>query len=192
MHGFSGHGKPFLHISRKYFVATTRPDGGITSHRSFRAPGMMTSNLLRGGRATFSGHSKMDENAVRELLDRLLAPWVRSLDLVPVSIGDDSVTLRLPFSGEFRHSGGVICGQVFTAAADTAMVVAISAALGEFRPMTTVSLNTNFMRPVRKGDVLVTARVLRMGRNLVFGEVELFDEDGKMAVHATSTYALTS
>ena len=38
----------------------------------------------------------------------------------------------------------------------------------------------------------VTARVLRMGRNLVFGEVELFDEDGKMAVHATSTYALVS
>ena len=44
----------------------------------------------------------------------------------------------------------------------------------------------------RASDVLVTARVLRMGRNLVFGEVELFDEDGKMAVHATSTYALVS
>jgi uncharacterized protein (TIGR00369 family) len=78
------------------------------------------------------------------------------------------------------------------AAADTAMIVAISAALGEFRPMTTVSLNISFMRPVRKGDVLVTARVLRMGRNLVFGEVELFDEEGKMAVHATTTYALTN
>lgn len=132
----------------------------------------------------------MDENAVRELLDRLLAPWVRSLGLTPVSISDDSITLRLPFSGEFRHSGGVICGQVFMAEADTAMVIAISAALGEFRPMTTVSLNTHFMRPVRNGDVLVTARVLRMGRNLVFGEVELFDADGKMAVHATSSYAL--
>ncbi|MBS6363105.1 PaaI family thioesterase, partial [Burkholderia sp.] len=48
----------------------------------------------------------------------------------------------------------------------------------------------HFMRPVRNGDVLVTARVLRMGRNLVFGEVELFDADGKMAVHATSSYAL--
>jgi acyl-coenzyme A thioesterase PaaI-like protein len=48
------------------------------------------------------------------------------------------------------------------------------------------------MRAVRKGDVLITARVLRMGRNLVFGEVELFDEDGKMAVHATTTYALLS
>ena len=40
--------------------------------------------------------------------------------------------------------------------------------------------------------MLITARVLRMGRNLVFGEVELFDVDGKMAVHATTTYALLS
>ncbi|KAF1029169.1 MAG: 1,4-dihydroxy-2-naphthoyl-CoA hydrolase [Burkholderia plantarii] len=132
----------------------------------------------------------MDEHAVRELLDRLLAPWVRSLGLTPVAVTDDSVTLRLPFSGELRHSGGLICGQAFMAAADTAMIAAISVALGEFRPMTTVALNTQFMRAVRKGDLLVTARVLRMGRNLVFGEVELFDEDGKMAVHATSTYAL--
>ncbi|MGF6409277.1 uncharacterized protein (TIGR00369 family) [Paraburkholderia sp. MM5482-R2] len=99
-------------------------------------------------------------------------------------------TLRLPFSGEWRHSGGMISGQVFMAAADTAMVVAITAALGGFKPMSTVSLNINFMRAVRKGDVLIKARVLRMGRNLVFGEVELFDEGGNMAVQATTTYAL--
>jgi uncharacterized protein (TIGR00369 family) len=107
-----------------------------------------------------------------------------------VKADDESATLRLPFSGELRHSGGVICGQVFMAAADTAMVVAISASLGGFKPMTTVSQNISFMRAVRKGDMLITARVLKMARNLVFGEVELLDDDGKMAVHATSTYAL--
>ncbi|TAL93627.1 MAG: PaaI family thioesterase [Paraburkholderia sp.] len=132
----------------------------------------------------------MDDNAIRELLDRVLAPWVRALALTPVKVDDESATLRLPFSGELRHSGGVICGQVFMAAADTAMIVAISAALGGFKPMTTVSLNISFMKAVRKGDVHVTARVLRLGRNLVFGEVELFDEDGRLAVHATTTYAL--
>jgi uncharacterized protein (TIGR00369 family) len=136
--------------------------------------------------------AEMNDKEVSELLDRVLAPWVRTLSLTPVSIDDESATMRLPFSGELRHSGGVICGQVFMAAADTAMIVAISAALGGFRPMTTVSLNINFMRAVRKGDVVITARVLRMGRNLVFGEVELFDEGGKMAVHATTTYALVS
>lgn len=191
MHGYFESCKLFLQISSKYFATTAAAVGPLTSDRSFRAPGMMTPHVLRGGRATLSGLSKMDENAVRELLDRLLAPGSARSVWSPCRSATTAsrCACRFPANSAIRAASSVA---VFTAAADTAMVVAISAALGEFRPMTTVSLNTNFMRPVRKGDVLVTARVLRMGRNLVFGEVELFDEDGKMAVHATSTYALVS
>ena len=77
------------------------------------------------------------------------------------------------------------------AAADTAMVFAISSQLGGFRPMTTVTLNTSFMRPVSGSDLLVVARVLKPGRSLVFGEVELSSAtDGRLAAHATTTYAL--
>jgi uncharacterized protein (TIGR00369 family) len=132
----------------------------------------------------------MDAPAIRALLDAILAPWVRELRLAPESIADDSITLRLPHSDNLRHAGGVICGQVFMAAADTAMVVAVSHALGGFQPMTTVSLNTTFMRPVKSGDVLVTARIQRRGRNLVFGEIALHDDQGELVAHATTTYAL--
>jgi uncharacterized protein (TIGR00369 family) len=132
----------------------------------------------------------MDHAAIEHLMGSMLAPWVKALQLKVESLNGDAVTLRLPFSAALRHGGGVICGQVFMSAADTAMVIAISSALGEFRPMTTVSQNISFMRAVRTGDVLVTARVLRLGRNLVFGEVELAGEDGKVAAHATTTYAL--
>jgi len=132
----------------------------------------------------------MDEPAVNRLLDQVLAPWVKQLGLVAGDVDETQATLTLPFSEHLRHAGGVICGQVFMAAADTAMVVAISAALGGFQPMTTVSLNTSFLRAVRTGDMRITARVLRLGQNLVFGEVELFDSAGKLAAHATTTYAL--
>jgi uncharacterized protein (TIGR00369 family) len=76
------------------------------------------------------------------------------------------------------------------AAADTAMVLAVSSALGAFRPMTTVSMNTSFVRPVSAGDVRVTARVRRCGKNLVYGEIELADRDDKLVAHATTTYTL--
>jgi acyl-coenzyme A thioesterase PaaI-like protein len=37
----------------------------------------------------------------------------------------------------------------------------------------------------------VIARVLKPGRNLVFGEIEIIEaREGKLAAHATSTYAL--
>ena len=71
------------------------------------------------------------------------------------------------------------------------MVIAISAQLGEFRPMTTVSINTSFMRPIAQGDALITARVLKPGRTLTFGEIEIVSAaDGKLAVHATTAYAM--
>lgn len=123
-------------------------------------------------------------------LERVLAPWVRQLGLRAEAVNADGVTLRLPFQESFRHAGGVVCGQVLMSAADTAMIVAVSAALGEFRPMTTVTLTTSFMRPVIDGDVLVRANVLRLGKTVVFGEIELTGQDGKLAVQATTTYAL--
>jgi len=58
-------------------------------------------------------------------------------------------------------------------AADTAMVIAVSAVLGGFRPMATVGQTISFLRPVANDDVLVEARVLRLGRTLAFGEIAL-------------------
>ncbi len=123
-------------------------------------------------------------------LERALAPLVRRLGMRAKAVDAAGVTLHLPFDDSLRHAGGVMSGQVLMSAADTAMIVAISSALGEFRPMTTVTLTTNFMRPVINGDLLVRANVLRLGKTVIFGEIELTGADGKLAAQATTTYAL--
>lgn len=132
----------------------------------------------------------MDIDTAQRALSEIFAPWVRELDLQVQAIGDGEVIMRLPFASKLTHVAGVVCGQVYMAAADTAMVLAVSSALGEFKPMTTVAMNTSFLRPVSEGDVKVTARVLRRGKNLVYGEIELADRDGRLVAHATTTYAL--
>jgi len=78
------------------------------------------------------------------------------------------------------------------AAADTAMILAIVSQTGGFKPMTTVQLQTSFLRPIpgNSGDARVVARVLRMGRNLVFGEMQVIGADDQLAAHATCTYSL--
>jgi precorrin-2/cobalt-factor-2 C20-methyltransferase len=77
-------------------------------------------------------------------------------------------------------------------ARDTAMVLAVMTKLGGFKPMTTVQLQTSFLRPVSGGGgaVRVVARVLRMGRSLVFGEMQVISAADELAAHATTTYAL--
>jgi uncharacterized protein (TIGR00369 family) len=132
---------------------------------------------------------KTVEDAQR-MLGELFAPWVRELGLEVLAIGGGEATLRLPFDARLARVGGTVCGQAMMAAADTAMVFAVSSQLGEFRPMTTVSLTTSFMRPVQGTELRVVARVLKPGRSLVFGEIELLAPDGRMAAHATTTYAL--
>ena len=72
------------------------------------------------------------------------------------------------------------------------MILAISRQLGGFRPMTTVQLQSSFLRPVPgdAGEIQLVARVLRAGKSLVFGEIEAFDATGRLACHSTTTYAL--
>ena len=130
------------------------------------------------------------EDAARGWLHDLFAPWVRALNLQVQSVVPGEAVLRLPFDPSLCREGGTICGQALMAAADTAMVLAISSQLGGFKPMTTVSLNTSFMRAVAGGDVTVTARVLKPGRTLTFGEIEMAGSDGKLAAHVTTTYAM--
>ncbi len=129
---------------------------------------------------------------LQQALDTVFAPWVRALGLQLRTAVAGEVTLALPVTPPHVHGGGVLCGQTMMAACDSAMVLAVMTRLGSFKPMTTVQLNTSFLRPVAgdSGQATVVARVLRMGRNLVFGEVELLDAKGQLAAHATTTYAL--
>ena len=119
------------------------------------------------------------------------APWVQALGLVVESFEPGAVTLRLPHNPALSRIGGMVCGQALMAAADTAMVLAIVTQLGNQRPMTTVQLNTSFLKPLANQDALVTARVIRAGKNLVFGEIDIVAaEDDKSVCRASTTYAL--
>lgn len=118
------------------------------------------------------------------------APWVRALGLCVTETGAQHAVLRLPWSDQLAREGGALSGQAMMAAADTASVIAVSAARGGFGPMTTVQQSTSFQRAVLGADVLVTARVTKLGRRLAFLDITLA-EDGSddPAAHATTVYA---
>ncbi len=138
----------------------------------------------------------LDLPTLQAMLTDLVAPWVTHLNLRVLQASPGEVMLALPIVPLQVHVGGVLCGQALMAAADTAMILAISSQLGGFQPMTTVQLQTSFLRPITgsrtepAGEAKVIGRVLRLGKTLVFGEVEVLDTSGKLAAHATTTYAL--
>lgn len=128
---------------------------------------------------------------VHDFKEALFAPWVQDLDFRVEQVSGQGATLRMPYSDRLTRVGGTICGQALMALADTSMVFALSGAFGEFRPMTTVSQTTNFMRAIAQSDVIAEARLLRVGKTLAFGEVTLrADGESAPAVQVASTYAI--
>ena len=133
-----------------------------------------------------------DAPSLQQFLDRVAADFVKRLNLRVTAVAPGEVAMLMPVAEDLIHAGGVLCGQAMLAAADTAMLLALVAQMGEFKPVTTVQLQTSFLRPVPRGtaEVTVTGRVLRHGKTLSYGEVDITTPDGKLAAHATTTYAL--
>ncbi|MBT2398380.1 PaaI family thioesterase [Streptomyces sp. ISL-100] len=119
------------------------------------------------------------------------APWVLDLGLAVVETGEHHAVLRLPWSDRLAREGGGMSGQALMAAADTATVIAVSAARGAFVPMTTVQQSTSFQRAVIGADVVLDARVTKLGKRMAFADISMTAAGSRdPAARASAVYAL--
>jgi acyl-coenzyme A thioesterase PaaI-like protein len=140
-------------------------------------------------------------DAAGRVMTDIIAPWVQDLGLLlesvetgrPAGAPEDwqpGVVLRLPFSRKACRDGGLICGQALMALADTAMVLACSAAWNGYRAMSVIDQTTHFLRPVNF-DVLADARILRIGQATSFGRATLYSTADRRPVGmVSSAYAM--
>ena len=100
--------------------------------------------------------------------------------------------LRLPENVEHLRPGGTVSGPAMVLLADVSVYVAILATLGEGAlQAVTTSLNVNFLKRPEPGELIAEAKLLKVGRRLVVGEVAITDAaKGALVAHTTATYAL--
>ena len=129
--------------------------------------------------------------ATRRQLQALLARarFLSGYGMRLVSVDDESCTLALPFRRAFERPGGTVNGPVFMAAADCAMWLAIKRHIGIEHDAVTSELNTAFLNAARRETVYCTARVLKLGKRVIFGTAECHDRRGRLFTHHTATYA---
>ncbi|WP_405877389.1 PaaI family thioesterase [Streptomyces sp. NBC_01136] len=126
-----------------------------------------------------------------KILSVNFAPWVLDLGLSVAELSEGRAVLRLPWSARLAREGGSLSGQALMAAADTATVIAVSAARGAFVPMTTVQQSTTFQRAVMDADVLVEAVLTKLGRRMAFADITMTAEGSEeIAARANTVYAL--
>lgn len=100
--------------------------------------------------------------------------------------------LRQRYSERMLRPGGTVSGPTLMALADCAMYVVLLSAIGPIGHAVTTNLNINFLRKGQAGqDILAEARLLKLGKRLAVGEVNLLSGTSPDPIaHVTSTYSI--
>ncbi|MBX2855781.1 MAG: PaaI family thioesterase [Rhodobacteraceae bacterium] len=99
-------------------------------------------------------------------------------------------TLSHPITERHLRPGGTVSGPTMFALADVGFYVAILAMVGREPLTVTTNLSINFLRKPSLEPLSCEARLLKLGRTLVVGDVTLFSGDAPEPVaHASATYA---
>jgi uncharacterized protein (TIGR00369 family) len=123
----------------------------------------------------------------QHVLDTVMTPWIDELGMVVEELTDEGAIVRLPWHERLARDGGLITGQALMSFADAAMVVVIASAIGEFRKMATIDMTTTFLAPAYNTDVIARGEVLRRGKRMVFGRIDLETADTGEAVALIQT-----
>ena len=105
------------------------------------------------------------------------------------AVGRMTARMRLHVGERHLRPGGTISGPAMFLLADCAFYVAVLGMIGREPLTVTTNLNINFLSKPEARDLSAEARILKLGRRLAVGDVELL-QDGRAVAHATCTYAL--
>ena len=117
-------------------------------------------------------------------------PFNKLVGLRIVRRHPDGVTITCPMRDQLRNSAGVMHGGVFTTIADAAVGIGIASHFGGRRPITTTEMKINFLRPIQDGKLVARSHLLRIGKRLCVGRVDMFDGKRQLAAVAIVTYML--
>ena len=116
-------------------------------------------------------------------------------DLIQSEVLDydvDTGTSRMRFVAPeiFCSPRGVLQGGFVAAFIDDVIGLPVLVKSGATLLPITLELSISYLRPVKPGALIGTARIVKMGRSVAFLEAELTDEAGEVLAKATTTASL--
>lgn len=103
-----------------------------------------------------------------------------ALKLTPVEASKEKVTMRLSVGPEHRQPFGLVHGGVFCSMVETACSIGASLAVREGQTVVGVDNHTSFLKPVRDGQLTVTAEPVHVGQKSQLWEANITDDRGRL------------
>jgi uncharacterized protein (TIGR00369 family) len=118
------------------------------------------------------------------------APFERLLNMKIVEASAGRATLTMPFFVDFAQGGGLMHGGALVSLADTAVVMAIKSIIDPQTHFATVSLETQFLYPVKQGIVTARAKVTNQKERILHGQATVYNEEERSVLTFTSTFKM--
>ncbi|GAA0560789.1 PaaI family thioesterase [Halomonas salifodinae] len=130
----------------------------------------------------------MTAAAIEEFLDEVFPQRQGTIE----GVDEMRATMSLAIEDEHLRPGACVSGPTLMGLADVCLYVAILAQVGPEPMAVTTDLNCHFLRRARGDrDLIANARIVKLGRRLAVGEVQLFSAgDEEPVALVTATYAL--
>lgn len=109
-----------------------------------------------------------------------------------VEVGNRCATVRHPVGEAELRPGGTVSGPVMMTVADVALYVALLGEIGIVPLAVTTDLTIHFLRkPRADAAILGVCRLIKVGRTLAIGEVEILSEGlAEPVAHVIASYAI--
>ncbi len=118
-------------------------------------------------------------------------PLALALGIRLESIGKGTARLIMPFAPLLTRPVDVVCGPALMTLADVALYAVVLSTIGRQEMAVTSNLNISFLRKAERCDIVAEASLLKQGRRLAMGAVELIAAGtDELVAHATATYAI--
>ncbi len=104
------------------------------------------------------------------------APFEKLLHIDIVEAADGRAILRMPFLVDFAQGAGLMHGGALVGLADTAVVMAIKSIVSPRTHFATVSMATEYLRPVSEGVVTARSQVTAVKGRELEGQARVYDE----------------
>ena len=117
-------------------------------------------------------------------------PFNRRLGIRVTRFHKDGVTVEWGVKPELTNASGVAHGGVAATLADAAVGISLSWLRRKPAAATTIELKINYFKPVAAGNLRARARILRLGKTIACGSVEIRDDRRQIVCAALVTYML--
>jgi 1,4-dihydroxy-2-naphthoyl-CoA hydrolase len=106
--------------------------------------------------------------------------WTDAMGMTYVRIDPTEVIMKWTVGPQHLQPFGLVHGGVYCGAVETACSIGAIAAAGPDVDIVGIENHTSFLRPVRSGELQVSATPVQVGRRAQLWEARITDGDGKL------------